>query len=86
MAVSLPAIMRDVSGCREETTLNAEHKTGVPLRRPTVAKKPMRCVEYVVAHELTHILVRSHNQKFYSILDSHFEDAAELKNLLKRKD
>lgn len=51
-----------------------------------LAKKPMRCVEYVVAHELTHILVRSHNQKFYSILDSHFEDAAELKNLLKRKD
>lgn len=49
-------------------------------------QKPMRCIEYVVAHELTHIIVSGHGPKFYAILDSHFEDAAELKKLIKARD
>lgn len=51
-----------------------------------LAKKSLRCIEYVVAHELTHLLVRGHNKQFYNILDSHFEDAAELKILLKQRE
>lgn len=51
-----------------------------------LANKPLRCIEYVVAHELTHLLERGHNKKFYNILDGHFEDAAELKLLLKQKE
>lgn len=51
-----------------------------------LAKKPMRCIEYVVAHELTHLIVIGHNKKFYSILDGYFEDAAEIKLLLKKKE
>lgn len=49
-----------------------------------LAKLPLRCVEYVVAHELTHILQHDHSKRFYEILDSHFEDAAELKRILRR--
>jgi len=51
-----------------------------------LAKKPLRCIEYVVAHELTHLIVRGHNEKFYSILDGSFEDAAELKRILKQRE
>lgn len=50
-----------------------------------LAMKPLRCIEYVVAHELTHLIVRGHNEKFYSILDGSFEDAAELKRILKQR-
>ena len=34
-----------------------------------LAKKPMRCIEYIVAHELTHIKVRLHNEEFTAILN-----------------
>ena len=51
-----------------------------------LAMKPLRCIEYVVAHELTHLIVRGHNEKFYSILDGYFEDAAELKQILKQRE
>lgn len=51
-----------------------------------LARKPLRCIEYVVAHELTHLIVRGHNDKFYSILDGSFEDAAEVKRMLKQKE
>jgi len=35
-------------------------------------RKPMRCIEYVVAHELAHILVANHSAKFYAIIAKHF--------------
>ena len=34
-----------------------------------LAKKPIQCLEYVVAHELTHFLQRHHNDRFVAILD-----------------
>jgi predicted metal-dependent hydrolase len=36
-----------------------------------LAKKPPRCLEYVVVHELVHLLERSHNKVFKSYMD-HF--------------
>jgi predicted metal-dependent hydrolase len=36
-----------------------------------LAKKSHDCVEYVVAHELIHLLERTHNDKFKSILNRH---------------
>lgn len=51
-----------------------------------LAKKTLRCIEYVVAHELTHLIERGHNKKFYSILDGHFEDAVALKLMLKKRE
>jgi predicted metal-dependent hydrolase len=34
-------------------------------------KKPIPCMEYVVVHELVHLIERHHNDHFVSILDEH---------------
>ncbi len=34
-----------------------------------LAKKPIRCLEYVVVHEMVHLIERSHNERFRTILD-----------------
>lgn len=34
-----------------------------------LAKKPVRCIEYVLVHELTHLLERNHNERFRALLD-----------------
>lgn len=35
-----------------------------------LAKKPLQCLEYLVVHELAHLLERKHNDRFIGILDS----------------
>ena len=49
-----------------------------------LAKKPPVCVEYVVAHELAHLIERTHNADFRAILDRHFPDWREIKDSLNR--
>ena len=34
-----------------------------------LAKKPVRCVEYIVAHELVHLIEQNHTKRFRAILD-----------------
>lgn len=34
-----------------------------------LAKKPLECIEYIVVHELVHLLERSHNQVFVAYMD-----------------
>lgn len=34
-------------------------------------KKPQECIEYVLAHELTHLLERTHNAVFQAYMDRH---------------
>jgi predicted metal-dependent hydrolase len=36
-----------------------------------LAKKPKECLEYVVVHELVHLIERHHNDRFVSIMDKH---------------
>jgi hypothetical protein len=36
-----------------------------------LAKKPARCLEYVVVHELVHLLERNHNARFKTLMDQH---------------
>lgn len=36
-----------------------------------LAKKPVQCLEYIVVHELTHLLERHHNDRFTSLMDRH---------------
>lgn len=47
-----------------------------------LAKKPNVCVEYVVAHELAHLIERTHNADFLKILDRFFPDWREIKHQL----
>jgi len=34
-----------------------------------LVKKPVYCIEYIVVHELAHLLERNHNKKFYEHID-----------------
>ena len=34
-----------------------------------LVRKPPECLEYVVVHELTHLLEASHNARFYALMD-----------------
>jgi hypothetical protein len=34
-----------------------------------LAKKPVQCLEYIVAHEIVHLIERHHNDRFISILE-----------------
>lgn len=34
-----------------------------------LAKKPVICLEYIIVHELVHLLERNHNDRFISLLD-----------------
>jgi predicted metal-dependent hydrolase len=36
-----------------------------------MAKKPRECLEYIVLHELLHLLVRHHDERFFALLDRH---------------
>ncbi|MBK1720473.1 M48 family metallopeptidase [Thiocystis violacea] len=49
-----------------------------------LAKKPLPCLEYVVAHELTHLLARRHDARFRSLLDAHLPQWPHYRALLNR--
>ena len=34
-----------------------------------LAKKPKECIEYIIVHELVHLLERSHNQNFVKFMN-----------------
>jgi predicted metal-dependent hydrolase len=35
-----------------------------------LAKKPVRCLEYIIVHEMAHLLERHHNDRFTKLMDS----------------
>lgn len=35
-----------------------------------LAKKPVQCIEYIVVHELVHLLERNHTERFSALMDS----------------
>lgn len=39
-----------------------------------LAKKPLQCLEYIVAHELAHLLERNHTDLFKALLDRHLPE------------
>ncbi len=47
-----------------------------------LAKKPLQCLEYVVVHELTHLLERYHNARFYALMDTFLPNWRALKSEL----
>lgn len=36
-----------------------------------LAKKPVQCLEYIIVHELIHLLERHHNDRFLLLMDKH---------------
>lgn len=49
-----------------------------------LAKKPIQCIDYIIAHELTHLLERNHNSRFVSIMDHYLPNWKELKTALNK--
>lgn len=44
---------------------------------------PEECLEYVIVHELCHLLERGHNARFYSLVESCLPDWKERRKILK---
>lgn len=49
-----------------------------------LVKMPIRCIDYVIMHELCHLLYRNHDHQFYNLLTSVMPDWKERKMLLER--
>lgn len=45
-------------------------------------KKPQDCIEYVLAHELTHLLERTHNDVFQAYMDRHIPKWKSIRKVL----
>ncbi len=47
-----------------------------------LAKKPMECLEYVVIHELVHLLEKNHTHRFHALVEKYCPTWREAKKLL----
>ncbi|XZE46105.1 M48 family metallopeptidase [Pirellulaceae bacterium SH467] len=47
-----------------------------------LAKKPRQCLEYIVVHEMVHLLEPTHNARFQSLMDRYMPQWHEYRNLL----
>jgi predicted metal-dependent hydrolase len=47
-----------------------------------LANKPLSCLEYIVVHEMTHLLQRHHNDEFRSLMDKHLPNWRMLRQTL----
>lgn len=48
-----------------------------------LAKRPPACLEYVLVHELAHLIERSHDARFKAVLDAHLPDWRKAERLLR---
>jgi predicted metal-dependent hydrolase len=51
---------------------------------PSLIKAPVHCVEYVLIHELCHLLEHNHSKRFYGLLERHCPEWRIWKNELDR--
>ncbi len=49
-----------------------------------LAKKPKECLEYIVVHEMTHLLERKHGPRFVTLMDRYLSRWQETRALLNR--
>jgi predicted metal-dependent hydrolase len=49
-----------------------------------LAKKPPECLEYIVVHELAHLLEPTHNERFSSIMEMYLPQWQHLRKQLNR--
>lgn len=48
---------------------SCSYKTGNVRLNTDLAKKPPECLEYILVHELAHLLEPTHNQRFITLMD-----------------
>ena len=49
-----------------------------------LAKKPVQCLEYIVVHELVHLLERHHNDRFAGLIEAHLPQWRQYREMLKK--
>lgn len=49
-----------------------------------LAKKPVQCLEYIVVHELVHLLERHHNERFMALMNTYLPQWQQYRELLNR--
>jgi len=49
-----------------------------------LAKKPRECLEYIVVHEMTHLLEPTHNRRFIALMDHFIPEWRYRKQMLNR--
>ena len=49
-----------------------------------LAKKPVQCLEYIVVHELVHLLERHHDERFSALMDTHVPQWRQVRETLNR--
>ncbi|HET8839022.1 MAG TPA: SprT family zinc-dependent metalloprotease [Flavobacteriaceae bacterium] len=57
---------------------------GKIILNPELIKTNTKCIEYVVIHELCHLIVPSHNKEFYKLLDEKMPDWCKWKDKLEK--
>ncbi len=50
-----------------------------------LAKKPIECLEYIIVHEMVHLLERHHNDKFLAYMDYYLPNWKQTKKELNRR-
>jgi predicted metal-dependent hydrolase len=64
---------------------SCNHRAGTIRLNTELVKKPKDLVEYVIVHEVAHLLESTHNERFVALLDQHYstwrEARAELNEL-----
>lgn len=46
-------------------------------------KKPIECLEYVIVHELAHLVEANHSKAFWKVVEENYPDYKEIKKILK---
>ncbi|MEC4894072.1 MAG: YgjP-like metallopeptidase domain-containing protein [Oscillatoria sp. PMC 1051.18] len=50
-----------------------------------LAKKPIECLEYVIVHEIVHLLERHHNERFRGYMDKYLPQWQHYRDILNRE-
>lgn len=78
----------DASECRIKRMKTRWGSCNIAARRIWInlelAKKPVACLEYVVVHELTHLMERHHNARFIALMDTHLPSWRQSRAILNR--
>ncbi len=59
-------------------------KSGTIRFNTDLARKPRECLEYILVHELVHLLERKHNARFSELMDHFMPEWRQRRNLLNR--
>jgi len=68
-----------------KTRWGSANKPNLSIRLNTeLARKPRECLEYIVVHELAHLVVPDHSPAFFALMDKVMPNWTTLKNQLNR--